>query len=88
MCRKYSIGKSKDGKGQRDILSKVTKSTTWSISRAEIGNLLENFKTKLLGTLNSQFDVFNAKKRQQDETTTLAIFFLIAERNILKMSVH
>jgi hypothetical protein len=74
MCRKYSRGKAKAGKGQRDILSKVTKSTTRSISRDEIGNLLENFKTELLGTLTSQFDAFNAKKIQQDETITLAIF--------------
>jgi hypothetical protein len=47
LCRKYSRGKAKAGKSQRDSLSKVTKSTTGSISKVEIGNLLENLKLNL-----------------------------------------
>jgi hypothetical protein len=62
LCRKYSRGKAKAGKSQRDSLSKVTKYAPGSISKAEIGNLLEKFKTELMGTLTSQFDAFNAKK--------------------------
>jgi hypothetical protein len=62
LSRNYSIGKAKGGKGQRDILTKVTKSEIGGISRAEIGNLLEKFKTELLGTLCSQSNAFNAKK--------------------------
>jgi hypothetical protein len=80
--------KAKAGRGQRDTLSKVTKSTTRSISRAEIGNLLENFKTELLGTLSSQFDAFNAKKRQEEEKQPYLFFILNAKKNILKMNVH
>jgi hypothetical protein len=74
MCRKYSRGKAKAGKSQRDALSKVTKTATGSITKAEIGNLLENFKTELMGTLSSQFDAFNTKKRQEEENAALAIF--------------
>ena len=38
LCQKYSRGKARDGK--RDVISKITKSTTWSITRVELGNLL------------------------------------------------
>jgi len=63
MCRKYSMGKAKAGKGKRDALSKVTKSTSGSIIREELGNLLENLKTDILSTLGSQIDTLKYKKK-------------------------
>jgi hypothetical protein len=66
MCRIYSRGKVRAGKIQRDALSKATKTATRSITKAKIGNLLENFKTKLMGTLSSQFDSFHTKKIQEE----------------------
>ena len=62
LCRKYSRGKAKIGKDSRDSLSEVSKSTSGSVTRIELGNLLENFKTNLLSTLSSQIDTLQVKK--------------------------
>jgi hypothetical protein len=35
--------------------------TSVGVTRAEVGNLLENFKTNILSTLTTQLDVFQAK---------------------------
>lgn len=40
----------------------------------ELGNLLEYFKTKFLGTLSSQLDTLKLKKKQEEENATLVIF--------------
>ena len=46
LCRRYSRSRAKYGKGIRDVLLKVTRSTIGGgVSRIELGNLLENFKT-------------------------------------------
>eukprot|EP00253_Pinus_taeda_P029985 PITA_29985 len=63
LCEKYSRSKAKIGK--RTISSKVTKSASASVTRAEIGNLLEEFKTDLLSTLGTQIDTLKAKKIQE-----------------------
>ena len=67
LCRKYSRGKAKTGKESRDSLSKVSKSTSGSVTRVELGNLLENFKTNLLSTLSSQIDTLQVKKKEEKE---------------------
>ena len=41
----------------------------------EVGNLLENFKTKILGDMGSQLDALQAKKRKDEERTTMSIFY-------------
>jgi hypothetical protein len=41
--------------------------TSGSVTREEIGNLLENFKIDILGTLTIQFDVMQDKKRKEEE---------------------
>ena len=51
LCQKYSRGKARTRK--RDVTTKVTKYATSGISRAELGNLLEYFKTDLLSTLGT-----------------------------------
>eukprot|EP00253_Pinus_taeda_P017765 PITA_17765 len=40
----------------------------------EIGNLFENFKTDILGTLTTQLDVLQAKQKQMEVEQNLAIF--------------
>ena len=72
LCEKYSRSKAKIGK--RTISSKATKSASASVTRAEIGNLLEEFKTDLLSTLGTQIDTLKAKKRQEEEDQMMAIF--------------
>jgi hypothetical protein len=54
LCKRYSRSRAKYGKGIRDVFPKVTKYVVGGgVSRIELGNLLENFKTKILGTLSS-----------------------------------
>jgi hypothetical protein len=69
MCWKYSRSKAKAGKGVRAV-----KSSSGGITKLELGNLLENFKTDILGTINAQMDTLNIKKKFEDEA--LAIFCL------------
>jgi len=55
LCVRISRGKSKTRKGPRDpSLVRVNKSTTSLVSRAEIGNMLDEFKTDILGSLSEQ----------------------------------
>ena len=68
MCRKYSRSKAKAGKRVRAI-----KSSSRGITRLELGNLLENFKIDILGTISAQMDTLSIKKKFEDEA--LAIFF-------------
>ena len=67
MCRKYSRSKAKARKGVR-----VVKSSSGGITRLELGNLLENFKTDILGTISAHMDTLSIKKKFEDEA--LAIF--------------
>ena len=66
LCRKYSHSKSKHGKGIRAI-----KSAGGGVTWIELGNLLENFKTYILGRLSSQIDSMNIKKKFEDEALTI-----------------
>ena len=63
LCQNYSRGKATTGR--RDVTTKVTKSATSGISRAELGNLLEDFNTDLLSTLGTQVETLKTKKRQE-----------------------
>lgn len=74
LCRKYSRGKAKTGKNSRDSLSKVSKSASRSVTRVELGNLLEIFKTDLLSTLRSQIDTLQVKKKKEEQEPILSIF--------------
>ena len=57
LCVHLSRGKSKTKKGLRDpSLIRANKSATGSVSRAEIGNMLDEFKTDILGSLSEQLD--------------------------------
>jgi hypothetical protein len=73
LCRKYSRGKAKTGKDSRDSLSKVSISASGSVTRVELGNLLENFKIDLLSTLSSQIDTLQVEKKEEKEPI-LSIF--------------
>ena len=45
------------------------------ITRIELGNLLENFKTDILGAMGSQLDALQDKKRQEEECAAMSIFY-------------
>jgi len=70
-----SRGKSKTEKGPRDpSLIRANKSPTGSVSRAEIGNMLDEFKTDILGRLSEQLDTLKIQNKKKTETDALAIF--------------
>jgi hypothetical protein len=69
-----SRGKSKYGKGPKDNISRVKKSTTSGVSRDEIGILLENFKIDILSTLGSQLGTLKIKQKKEEENSTLIFF--------------
>jgi hypothetical protein len=61
------------GKGIRD--TRINKLASRGVTRVELGNLLENFKTDTLSTLSSQLDTIKMKKKQDEENAILTIFF-------------
>jgi hypothetical protein len=72
-CRRYSRGQPKTGKGPIDPFSRNTKQSSGTITRIELGNLLENFKTYILSTISNQLDTLKLKKKQEEEVV-LEIF--------------
>lgn len=75
LCVHLSRGKSKTGKGHRDpSLIRANKSAIGSVSRAEIGNMLDEFKTNILGSLSEKLDTLKIQNKQKAEAEALAIF--------------
>ena len=75
LCVHLSRGKSKIGKGPRDIsLVRAKKFATRSVSRAEVGNMLDEFKTDILGSLSEQLDTLKIQNKKKTEADALAIF--------------
>lgn len=56
------------------MTSKITKYATGNITRAELGNLFEDFKTDLLSTLRNKIDTLKTNKRQDEQKQKLSIF--------------
>jgi hypothetical protein len=75
LCHKYSRGTSKIGKGPRDILTRTGKTVGGGVTRVEIRNMLEDFKTDILSSLSSQLDTLQMKKKKEETERALAIFF-------------
>jgi hypothetical protein len=75
LCRTYSRSKGKAAKSVRELVNKNTKtSTSGGVTRVELGNLLENFKTDILGTIGSQLDTLKIKRKREEENPVLSIF--------------
>ena len=58
-----------------DRFTRDNKISREGVTQAEIGNLLENFKTDILGTLTSQLDIMQEKHKQAEVEKNLAIFY-------------
>ena len=81
MCRNYLRSRAKTGKHVRDPYSRnLKKVSSGSITRVEIGNLLEKFKTNILSIIGSQLDTLKIKKKQQEENAAMSIFFTRCRR--------
>ena len=55
-------------------LVRENKSATRSVSRAEIGNMLDEFKTNILGRFSEQLDTLKIQNKQKIDVDALAIF--------------
>jgi hypothetical protein len=76
MCKNYSRSRPKEGKNVQDPHNRNLKLvSSGGITRAEIGNLLENFKIGILRTIGSQLDTLNIKKKQGEENAAMSIHF-------------
>jgi hypothetical protein len=63
LCIKCSRGSTWTRSGMRTSLTRNSNITSRGVTRAEVGNLLENFKTDILSTLTKQLDVLQAKQK-------------------------
>jgi hypothetical protein len=73
-CKRYSRSQAKMGKSIRDSTNKIDKPTSRGVTRIELGNILEKFKTDILHTINSQLDTMKIKRKQEEENVALTIF--------------
>jgi hypothetical protein len=75
LCKRCSRGAARNRSNNRDTtFSRVQKSASGGATRAEIGNLLEEFKTEMLSSFASQIDTLQIQKKQAEEEATLSIF--------------
>jgi hypothetical protein len=75
LCIRCSCGSTRTRSGMWAPLTRNNNITSGGVTRAEVGNLLENFKTDILSTLTTQLDVLQAKQKQAEAEQSLAIFF-------------
>ena len=81
LCKRYSRGSSrnnrwdKQDKLEHDVFDRTHKSSNGGATCAEIGNLLENFKTKMMSSISSEIDVLKEKQKQAVEDLALGVFF-------------
>jgi hypothetical protein len=61
LCIRCSQGHTWTKSGMRSSLTINSNITSGGVTRAEVGNRLENFKTDILSTLTTQLDVLQAK---------------------------
>lgn len=67
LCIHISRGKERTRKSPRDlVISRINKSATGTTSRADIGNLLDNFKTNILGSLSEQIDIHKIQNKTKN----------------------
>lgn len=75
LCIHISRGKARTGKNPRDpIMSRINKSVAGTVSRAEIGNLLDNFKTNILGSLSERIYTIKIQNKKNTKNVALSIF--------------
>jgi hypothetical protein len=75
LCKRCSRGAARNRSISRDTtFSRVQKSASGGATRAEIGNLLEDFKTDMLSSFASQMDTLQIKKKQAEAEVALSIF--------------
>eukprot|EP00253_Pinus_taeda_P036019 PITA_36019 len=74
LCKRCSRGVVNRPKNRDSTYSRVQKSASGAVTRAEIGNLLEEFKIEMLSSFTSQIDTLQVKKKKAEAEAALAIF--------------
>jgi hypothetical protein len=75
LCIRCSRGSTQTRSRIQAPLTRSSNITSGGVTRAEVGNLLENFKTNILSTLTTQLDVLQVKQKQAEEEQSLATLF-------------
>ena len=91
MFKNYSRSRGKVGKnfsGPYSINVRGNIPSSGGVTGIDLGNLLENFKTDILGAMGSQLDSLQVKKRQDEERPKMSIFFPRCRTNIPKGNFH
>ena len=74
LCIHISRGKARTRKNQRDpLMSRINKSIVGTIRRVELGNLLDNFKIDIFGSLSEQINTLKIQNKQKAGNITLSI---------------
>jgi hypothetical protein len=82
LYKRCSRGAARNRSNNRDTtFSRVQKSASGGATRAEIGNLLEEFKTKMLSSFASQIDTLQIKKKQVEAEAAMSIFYSKCREN-------
>ena len=87
LCKRYSRGSSRNNrwdkrdKLERDVFNRMQNSSNGGATHVEIGNLLENFKTKMMSSISLKIDVLRAKQKQAVEDLTLGVFYPKCRKN-------
>jgi len=74
LCIRSSRGSTRIKLVEYDQFVRDNKISREGVTRVELGNLLENFKTDIIGTLTTQLDIVQAKQKQMEAEQNLAIF--------------
>ena len=74
LCIRSSRGSTRIKQTKYDRFVKDNKISIEGVTRVELGNLLENFKTDILGTLTTQLDIVQAKQKQMEVVMHREIF--------------
>jgi hypothetical protein len=75
LCKICSRGASRNRSNSMDTtFSRVQKSASGGAMRAELGNLLEGFKTEMLSSFASQIDTLQIQNKQAKAEAALSIF--------------
>jgi len=75
LCIRSSRGGTRLKLAEHDRFVRDNRISVEGVTRAEIGNLLENFKANILGTLTTQLDIMQAKQKQAEVEWNLVIFY-------------
>jgi len=75
LCIRCSRGSTQTRSRIQAPITRSSNITSGSVTRAKVGNILENFKTDILSTLTTQLDVLQVKQKQAEAEQSLVIFF-------------